>query len=783
MRSSSGDHWIALDHIRLLAAFMVFTWHFVHGGWALYPIPPEIVPRFIPFSLLDEGHTGVALFMALSGYLFAKLLHGKTVRYGAFFYNRALRLAPLLIVVVLITAVIKITQQEPLKPYLWSLLTGFVMPTWPNGGWSITAELHFYLLLPGLLWLLKRSAKLGIALLLGMLAVRALLHLWLGEVQSLAYWTIIGRLDQFVVGMLAFRYRHLIAGRHWLMLLMASAFCVFYWLFNAAGGWAQLPSYPSPHRVWIVLPLIEAVAYACLVAWYDSSWRLSATGVSGFLAKLGSYAYSIYLLHVFFVFKASTFIHEKIIDIADFKLAVVASLVCFLLMMPLGYLSFRFIEAPFLRLRKIYTASPSAPAANAAAQPSNTLPASNSPGAGDTAPTGAPAATPEAGAANISPHTTAGARWPALDGLRGLMTIGVFVAHINYNWLPGSIVFMDTFFMMSSFFITRLLLKDWMRHGKLHFKAFYLRRVQRLYPALLLMVASVALISHFYLGQAWGSMHHVLATLFYYANWLRALGIEHNHIMGHTWSLSIEEQFYLVWPMLLALALWCASRRSNMTPSTLSAGAAAANDARAHSHAHTIASRTLITSFLTAVVLTTFVWRAYLAWSGASIHRTYNGTDMRLDSLALGALLALHYDSARVQALCAWLAHPARTWALVLCVLAGGLTMDFRTASWYLWQQACFSLVSLALIMAFLHTLPTSWLGRLFEHPVAVYLGAICYGVYLWHFPLITFGHEVFGLGQWANLAVCAPLTLALASASYHWVELPLLKHRIGSAR
>lgn len=81
MRSSSGTHFIALDHVRAFAAFMVFTWHFTHATNG-YPIPFDYVPRIFPFALLDEGHTGVALFMTLSGYLFAKLLDGKTINFS-----------------------------------------------------------------------------------------------------------------------------------------------------------------------------------------------------------------------------------------------------------------------------------------------------------------------------------------------------------------------------------------------------------------------------------------------------------------------------------------------------------------------------------------------------------------------------------------------------------------------------------------------------------------------------------------------------------------------------
>src|SRR5258708_27812747 len=95
MRSSSGAHFIALDHVRAVAIFMVFAWHFTHARNG-YPVPFDYVPALFPFSVLDEGHTGVALFMALSGYLFAKLLVGKSIDYRRFLCDRSLRPLPLL---------------------------------------------------------------------------------------------------------------------------------------------------------------------------------------------------------------------------------------------------------------------------------------------------------------------------------------------------------------------------------------------------------------------------------------------------------------------------------------------------------------------------------------------------------------------------------------------------------------------------------------------------------------------------------------------------------------
>ena len=101
MRSSTGQHFVALDHIRAFAAFTVFAWHFLHADNG-FPISFEGAPAIFPLAILDEGHTGVALFMVLSGYLFAKLLNGKRIAYSAFIWNRFLRLAPLLVFVFLI---------------------------------------------------------------------------------------------------------------------------------------------------------------------------------------------------------------------------------------------------------------------------------------------------------------------------------------------------------------------------------------------------------------------------------------------------------------------------------------------------------------------------------------------------------------------------------------------------------------------------------------------------------------------------------------------------------
>lgn len=355
MRSSSGEHFIALDHVRALAAFMVFAWHFTHAANG-YPVPFEYVPALFPFSLLDEGHTGVALFMTLSGYLFAKLLDGKSIDYKVFLWNRALRLFPLLVVVILIVGILRFMSGGSMSSYLHSIARGAFYPSLPNGGWSITVEFHYYAILPLFLWMLRKSKLLPISIVVVAIALRVFVHHEMGEIQSLAYWTIVGRIDQFALGMLMYQFRMSLAHRHVLAIGTFTGFAMFYWYFDLHGGFYQNPSYPSPSPLWIVLPTIEGIAYAVGIAWYDNSFSQSTTGFSRFVGRIGEFSFSIYLLHFFVVFHAARFVNEQVMDISNFYVACLWSVVCFLLLMPAGYLSFRFIEAPFLKHRKRYIA-------------------------------------------------------------------------------------------------------------------------------------------------------------------------------------------------------------------------------------------------------------------------------------------------------------------------------------------------------------------------------------------------------------------------------------------
>lgn len=355
MRASTGEHYVALDHVRALAAFMVVSWHFLHGLSVGYPIPFNQPPAVFPLALLDEGHTGVSLFMTLSGYIFAKLLEGKRVHFGWFLWNRALRLLPLLLIVLVSDGVVDYLRGHDPGAYALSVAKGVLLPTLPNGGWSLTVEFHYYLILPVILFLFRRSGWLPIMLVVLTAAFRLALAMAHFDVQSIAYGTIVGRIDQFVLGMLAFRFRSYFAGRHLLAAAGLTAFAGFYWWFDRSGGLFHYGEARYSGFLWAVMPTLEGLAYALGIAWYDNSFQLNNNGISFFIGRIGAFSYSIYLLHFWIVFKCSEFVGKIVPGISNFYVALGFSILFLVFFSFIGALSFRFIEAPFLKLRRRYT--------------------------------------------------------------------------------------------------------------------------------------------------------------------------------------------------------------------------------------------------------------------------------------------------------------------------------------------------------------------------------------------------------------------------------------------
>jgi len=353
LKSTEGIHIVGLDHVRALAVFLVFTYHFLttlagKGG----TLPGSF--SFPGNALLFEGHTGVGLFMVLSGYLFSRLTEGREIDFTAFRYNRFIRLAPLLLAVLAIRFVEACTYgYEAAYGWFWAIfVNGLILPNWPNGGWSVATEMHFYLLFPVLVVLLRRDWKLLLLVLAGAAALRAWIYLaWSPEdAQYAAYWTIIGRIDQFVLGMVAARCASFFQGRHRLAAAIGLAWVLFWYGFASAGGFYA----PDKQWLWIVLPSLEGAAYASLIAYYEKSFRMPAAGVSGFIGKIGEWSYSFYLLHFFVVAEMARGIDRHVVALDNFYLALLFALPCFLVVAGAAGLSYRWFETPFLRKRVRY---------------------------------------------------------------------------------------------------------------------------------------------------------------------------------------------------------------------------------------------------------------------------------------------------------------------------------------------------------------------------------------------------------------------------------------------
>ena len=351
MRSSTGDYYPGLDHLRALAAFLVFGWHFTHGFYG-FPAPfgPGAIPIFAPFN---EGHCGVALFMCLSGYLFAKLLDGKQVVWRSFYWNRFLRLAPLLIVVLTFDGMIVVFFHPDLMgTYAIYVVLGAVKPLWNHGGWSIAVEIHFYLLLWIIMPLRRRWAPSVFGFLVLGLAARVLIYAAGGDVEYYAYSTIIGRIDQFVLGIAAFGFRGRLRGRHMWIAVAGAAFIGFYQWFTHIGGFYGTQ---GNRAVWILIPTIDAAFFSFLVAYYDTSFTFSRRWFWRLLQATGSVSFSIYLLHDYVAFDVARWANDYVPAMAAWEVSELFAIAVFAAFIPVAWLSYRFVEMPFLGFRTNYT--------------------------------------------------------------------------------------------------------------------------------------------------------------------------------------------------------------------------------------------------------------------------------------------------------------------------------------------------------------------------------------------------------------------------------------------
>lgn len=346
---------------------------------------------------------------------------------------------------------------------------------------------------------------------------------------------------------------------------------------------------------------------------------------------------------------------------------------------------------------------------------------------------------------------------PALDGIRALAVTAVVLFHAGVGGLRGGFLGVDTFFVLSGFLITSLLLQEASATGHVQLARFWARRARRLLPALLAVLAATVIAGHHLLDDDSLRLLRTdgYAALGYVANWrmiFRGTGYAAATAtpspLQHTWSLGIEEQFYLLWPLLVAgLCAWAAVRRAYSMLLGLCLGGAVVSQ-----------------------VLCALLFRP------GSIGRAYYGTDTRAQALLLGAGLAallalgglrsarLGIPAAAALVLTAWLWHAADDQASWL--YRGGLTA---------------AALATALVIAHVIGEPDAPIARALAVTPLVWLGRISYGVYLWHWPLFTFvTADATGLQRWPLLAVRLAGTLGVAVLSHHLIEQPIRRGALG---
>jgi peptidoglycan/LPS O-acetylase OafA/YrhL len=351
---------------------------------------------------------------------------------------------------------------------------------------------------------------------------------------------------------------------------------------------------------------------------------------------------------------------------------------------------------------------------------------------------------------------------PALDGLRAVAVALVLAEHGGIPGVSGGFLGVDVFFVLSGFLITSLLLDELGGSGRIALAGFWIRRARRLLPALIVMVLAVVAARTLFPPEATASLRDdAVAAFFWVANWALVAQKTDYFSQGsppsplqHAWSLGVEEQYYLFWPLLVIAV-------------------AAAFGARARWGVFALAAVGAVGSAAAAILLA----------SDETVNRVYFGTDTRVQALLVGAAAA---------------ALLVRDWSVLT---AGGTLIRTR---WRRWAAGALSVLGLAMLAALAHyatgsardfrtglLIVVAMAAVLVVAPVAldqcgpvarvlawrplVWLGAISYGVYLWHWPIfLALNGERTGWSDWRLFAVRCAATLAVASASWWLLEQPI---------
>ena len=354
---------------------------------------------------------------------------------------------------------------------------------------------------------------------------------------------------------------------------------------------------------------------------------------------------------------------------------------------------------------------------------------------------------------------------PGLDGVRALAVIGVLLYHADLTWISGGFLGVDVFFVLSGFLITSLILEEFDRSGGIDFARFYLGRARRLLPALILMLAAVAVAAAFIWRDAAASVRaDTIASNFYVNNWWYILNdssyfefIGRPPLLKHLWSLAVEEQFYLIWPAVAFLLMKSWGRRG-------------------------VRWTAIVLALLsTAWMITLSVSNGFPEYADPS--RAYFGTDSHAMGLLVGAALATFWRPGRLKA-----DVPGGAKAIITATGIGALLAVIAfflfVGEFTPWMYQRGGFLVLAVVVAHLiamATHPASPLGPWMGTQPWRYIGQRSYGLYLWHWPIfmVTRPNLDIPLDGIPLLALRLGLTFAIAELSYRFVEMPIRRGAI----
>ena len=340
-----------------------------------------------------------------------------------------------------------------------------------------------------------------------------------------------------------------------------------------------------------------------------------------------------------------------------------------------------------------------------------------------------------------------------LDGIRAVAVLAVLFYHANAPWALGGFLGVETFFVLSGFLITSLLLKEWGSTGRISLKHFWLRRARRLLPAVWLLLAALPALAIFFAQDAWPRLKEdIPAALFYITNWVYILrevpyfeAFGRPPLLQQLWSLAVEEQFYLLWPLILLFLLRTLRDRCFGLP---------------------------VITFL--MIALSSIWMAILYRPEADPLRVYYGTDTRAAGFLVGAALAMIWSpghaSGRRQF--GWLGW---TGLMALMILYNQLN-EFQP---FLYRGG---ILATAIASAFLivgASSPKTLISKILEAPPLRWIGSRSYSIYLWHWPVFMLTRPGFDL-QLPELLIRVGqvvLTFGVAELSYRWIETPVRQH------